>query len=132
MQIKIEKRYIATIISVILLLAFAGYVIATSGVSHSWEEITGKPDLATKNYVDNNFATTSYVNTQVSAVSKGTLRCTKRVAASYPTTSGNKLCEAWGGVCVVAFRSGYNELYDCGGLMGGWHYSYSAICCKVV
>jgi hypothetical protein len=56
MQIKIEKRYIATIISIILLLAFAGYVIATSGVSHSWEEITGKPDLATKNYVDSKVA----------------------------------------------------------------------------
>ncbi|MGD2073198.1 MAG: hypothetical protein PVG65_06900 [Candidatus Thorarchaeota archaeon] len=51
MQIKIEKRYIATIISVILLLAFAGYVIAVEGVSHTadeiisvdWSQITNRP-----------------------------------------------------------------------------------------
>ncbi|MGD2073200.1 MAG: hypothetical protein PVG65_06910 [Candidatus Thorarchaeota archaeon] len=43
MQLNIEKRYIATIISVILLLAFAGYVIATAGVSHSWNELTDIP-----------------------------------------------------------------------------------------
>ena len=53
MQLRIEKRYIATIISIILLLAFAGYVIATAGVSHTaveivsvdWSQITNKPDL---------------------------------------------------------------------------------------
>ena len=130
MQIKIEKRYIATIISIILLLAFAGYVIAVSGVSHtddeitslSWDKITNKPDLATQ----------SYVNTKVSAVGKGTLKCTKKSPASYPSTTGNKLCASWGGICVVAFRSGYNEFYDCAGAMGGWHYSYNVICCKVV
>ena len=51
MQINIEKRYIATIISIILLLAFAGYVIAVTGVSHTadeiisvdWSQITNRP-----------------------------------------------------------------------------------------
>ena len=43
MQIKIEKRYIATIISVILLLAFAGYVIAVTGVSHTIDELPSIP-----------------------------------------------------------------------------------------
>ena len=73
MQLKIEKRYIATIISIILLLAFAGYVIATAGVSHSWNELTDIPagfgEMKVAYGTANNGAT---VNLATGTISSGT------------------------------------------------------------
>ncbi|MGD2073199.1 MAG: hypothetical protein PVG65_06905 [Candidatus Thorarchaeota archaeon] len=135
MQIKIEKRYIATIISVILLLAFAGYVIAVEGVSHTADELPS--DVDTRCDVS---GTCSQVcvgsdcrNSWPSGGAKGTLSCVDRT--HYPPyynpnpSTGQSFCAAYGEVCTSVYTHA-DRPQACSSQM--LLYQYIVRCCKVV